>query len=42
MQAQDPHVFPILEDQRLLLVAIVGPEALFQVSAGRRGLPQMK
>jgi hypothetical protein len=42
MQAQDPHVFPILEGQHLLLVAIVGPEALFQVSAGRRGLPQMK
>jgi len=39
MQAQDPHVLPILEDQRLLLVAIVGPGALFQVSAGRRGLP---
>lgn len=42
MQAHDPHVLPILEDQCLLLVAIVGTEALFYLRAGRRGLPQMK
>jgi hypothetical protein len=42
MQAHDPHVFSILEDQRLLLMVIVGPEALFDLCAGRRRFPQMK
>ena len=42
MQAQDLDVLAILEDKCLLLMAIVGPGALFQVSAGRHGLPQMK
>jgi hypothetical protein len=42
MQAHDPHVVPILEDQCLLLVAIVGTEALFYLRTGRHGLPQTK
>jgi hypothetical protein len=42
MQAHDPLVLPILEAQCLLLVAIVGTEALFDLRMGRRGLPQMK
>jgi hypothetical protein len=42
VQADARHVFPILEDQRLLLVAIVGMETLFYLRTGRRGFPQMK